>query len=92
MACSNIRYGEGVTSEVGMDLINLGIKNTCVFTDKNVLYCVHVYAPCNNHHDPCWLSQLVNLPPVAAVLDSLHANGVHYSLYDDVSIEPTNSR
>lgn len=38
MACSNIRYGEGVTREVGMDLINLGVKNTCVFTDKNVLY------------------------------------------------------
>ena len=36
MACSNIRYGEGVTREVGMDLINLGINNTCVFTDKNV--------------------------------------------------------
>ena len=36
MACSNIRYGEGVTREVGMDLINLGIKSTCVFTDKNV--------------------------------------------------------
>lgn len=36
MACSNIRYGEGVTREVGMDLVNLGVKNTCVFTDKNV--------------------------------------------------------
>ena len=37
MACSNIRYGEGVTREVGMDLVNLNIKNTCVFTDKNVI-------------------------------------------------------
>ena len=37
MACSNIRYGEGVTGEVGMDLINLKINNTCVFTDKNVI-------------------------------------------------------
>lgn len=36
MSCSNIRYGEGVTREVGMDLINLRINNTCVFTDKNV--------------------------------------------------------
>ncbi len=37
MACSNIRYGEGVTREVGMDLVNLKINNTCVFTDKNVI-------------------------------------------------------
>ena len=38
MACSNIRYGEGVTREVGMDLVNLGVKKTCVFTDRNVPY------------------------------------------------------
>ena len=36
MACSNIRYGEGVTREVGMDLENLGVRNVCVLTDKNV--------------------------------------------------------
>ncbi|KAH9513723.1 Hydroxyacid-oxoacid transhydrogenase, mitochondrial [Bulinus truncatus] len=35
MACSNIRYGEGVTKEVGMDCINLGGKNVCVMTDPN---------------------------------------------------------
>ena len=36
MACSNIRYGEGVTREVGMDLENLGVRNVCILTDKNV--------------------------------------------------------
>ncbi|XP_038665430.1 hydroxyacid-oxoacid transhydrogenase, mitochondrial isoform X1 [Scyliorhinus canicula] len=36
MACSNIRYGEGVTDEVGMDLQNIGARNVCVMTDKNV--------------------------------------------------------
>lgn len=36
MACSNIRYGEGVTQEVGMDVQNLGIRRLCVVTDKNV--------------------------------------------------------
>ena len=36
MAMSNIRYGEGVTREVGCDVVNLGIKNLCVVTDRNV--------------------------------------------------------
>ena len=36
MACSNIRYGAGVTQEVGMDLVNLGAKNVGVYTDKNL--------------------------------------------------------
>ena len=36
MACSNIRYGPGVTSEVGMDLANMKAKNVGVYTDKNL--------------------------------------------------------
>ncbi|XP_013381875.1 hydroxyacid-oxoacid transhydrogenase, mitochondrial isoform X2 [Lingula anatina] len=36
MACSNIRYGEGVTQEVGMDFANMGAKNVCVVTDQNL--------------------------------------------------------
>ncbi|GCC28250.1 hydroxyacid-oxoacid transhydrogenase, mitochondrial [Chiloscyllium punctatum] len=36
MACSNIRYGEGVTNEVGMDLQNMKARNVCVMTDKNL--------------------------------------------------------
>ncbi|XP_026881725.2 hydroxyacid-oxoacid transhydrogenase, mitochondrial isoform X2 [Electrophorus electricus] len=36
MACSNIRYGEGVTKEIGMDLKNLGARNVCLMTDKNL--------------------------------------------------------
>ena len=36
MATSTIRYGPGVTREVGMDVQNLGIKNLGLFTDKNV--------------------------------------------------------
>ena len=36
MASSSIRYGDGVTKEVGLDVVNLGIKNLVVITDKNV--------------------------------------------------------
>lgn len=36
MACSNIRYGPGVSQEVGKDLINLRAKKVLVVTDKNV--------------------------------------------------------
>ncbi|XP_063683493.1 hydroxyacid-oxoacid transhydrogenase, mitochondrial-like [Bolinopsis microptera] len=36
MACSSIRYGPGVTEEVGMDFENMGAKKVAVITDKNL--------------------------------------------------------
>ncbi|KAJ8267912.1 hypothetical protein COCON_G00130840 [Conger conger] len=36
MACSNIRYGEGVTREIGMDLQNMGARKVCLMTDRNL--------------------------------------------------------
>ncbi|TRY71669.1 hypothetical protein TCAL_12115 [Tigriopus californicus] len=36
MACSNIRYGPGVTQEVGQDLNNIKATNVGVYTDKTV--------------------------------------------------------
>jgi len=36
MASSNIRYGEGVTREIGMDLQNMGARKVCLMTDKNL--------------------------------------------------------
>ncbi|XP_039275422.1 hydroxyacid-oxoacid transhydrogenase, mitochondrial [Nilaparvata lugens] len=36
MACSTIRYGPGVTQEVGMDMVNMNAKKVCVMTDPNL--------------------------------------------------------
>ncbi|KAI9794628.1 MAG: hypothetical protein M1816_004515 [Peltula sp. TS41687] len=36
MAASSIRFGEGCTKEVGMDLKNLGAKKVMVVTDQNI--------------------------------------------------------
>ncbi|KAK9310618.1 hypothetical protein QLX08_000160 [Tetragonisca angustula] len=37
MACSTIRYGVGVTKELGMDMQNFGSKNVCLMTDSNLI-------------------------------------------------------
>ena len=68
MACSNIRYGPGVTQEVGMDLANMKVKKVGVFTDQN----------------------LVKLPVMKTVLDSLTKSNINFVLYDEVRVEPTN--
>ncbi len=67
MATSNIRYGSGVTREIGMDLADLGVGRVMVVTDAN----------------------LARLPPVATVLDSLAKEGIRFSLFDRVHVEPT---
>lgn len=37
MVSSTVRYGEGVTREVGMDVVNMNAKNVCVMTDSNLV-------------------------------------------------------
>ncbi|VDM80074.1 unnamed protein product [Strongylus vulgaris] len=37
MICSTIRFGKGVTSEIGYDVRQLGAKHTLIVTDKNVI-------------------------------------------------------
>lgn len=36
MACSTIRYGLGVTKEIGQDMVNMNVKNVCVMTDPHI--------------------------------------------------------
>ena len=36
MGSSNIRYGPGATSEIGMDLADMGAKHVLVVTDPNL--------------------------------------------------------
>ena len=67
MVASNLRYGPGITAEIGMDLKDLGAKKVMVLTD----------------------SVLVKLPCVKKVIDSLEKEGVNYTLYDQVRVEPT---
>jgi hydroxyacid-oxoacid transhydrogenase len=66
MSGASVRYGAGVTREVGMDLADLGTRHALVITDP----------------------LLRNMRPVQTVLESLEANGVAYSLYDRVRVEP----
>lgn len=37
MSTSTIRYGPGVSKEIGYDLKHLNGKNVCVFVDKNLV-------------------------------------------------------
>ncbi|MBI3280713.1 MAG: iron-containing alcohol dehydrogenase, partial [Acidobacteria bacterium] len=67
MATSNLRFGCGVTREVGMDLADMRMRRVLVVTDSN----------------------LRSLPPVERTLTSLEDQGIGYTLFDRVRVEPT---
>jgi hydroxyacid-oxoacid transhydrogenase len=67
LAASSIRFGAGITREVGMDLADWNCRRALVMTDP-------------------WMRAMA---PVATVLESLEANGIAYTLYDRVRVEPT---
>ena len=67
MATSNIRFGPGVTREVGMDLRDMNLGRVLVVVDPG----------------------LKDLPPVTVAVQSLDDEGIAYSLFDRVRVEPT---
>lgn len=38
MNSSTIRYGAGVTKEIGYDLAEMGVKKVCLVTDPKMVY------------------------------------------------------
>jgi hydroxyacid-oxoacid transhydrogenase len=67
MAASAVRFGAGVTREVGFDAADRGLRKVMVVTDPVLRF----------------------LPPVAAAIESLHANRIEAVVYDGVRIEPS---
>lgn len=69
MSASGIRFGFGVTGEVGAELVDWGVRHALVFTDPVVR----------------------DLQPAATVLASLENNGIAYTLFDRVRVEPSDA-
>ncbi|EGG21713.1 iron-containing alcohol dehydrogenase [Cavenderia fasciculata] len=75
MATSNIKFGPGCTHEIGQDLIDLKIKNVCVFADPHLL--------------AMSTTGTGGESPVSVVLHSLKKAGINFVIYSNISIEPT---
>ena len=69
LATSNIRFGDGIIREVGLDLAHYGAKRVMVLADPN----------------------LTELYPVRTARESIERAGIRYTLFDRVSVEPTDA-
>jgi hydroxyacid-oxoacid transhydrogenase len=66
---SAIKFGPGITSEVGYEMNRLGSKNVVIVTDSN----------------------MSNSEPTHIATKSLKSQNISVTIYDQVSIEPTDS-
>jgi hydroxyacid-oxoacid transhydrogenase len=69
MSVSSVRFGAGVTREVGMDLADLGVRQVLLVADPTVR----------------------GLRPAQTVVDSLEQNGLWFTVYDRVRVEPSDA-
>ena len=69
MDTSSIKYGPGVTREVGWDMEEQGARRVMVVTDPH----------------------LADKEPVAVTLEALNKHGIDAVLYDQASVEPTDT-
>ena len=69
MASSSIRFGPGVTKEIGMDFKNMGAKRVCIVTDSNV----------------------AKLDAMKQAVEGLSREGIEFTVFDNVRIEPKDS-
>lgn len=76
MAASTLRFGTGATREVGMDLVNM-ISRLPAAEAKNAK--IAVFTDRN----------IAKLPVMETVARSLQDNNLEYSVFDKVSVEPT---
>jgi hydroxyacid-oxoacid transhydrogenase len=105
MAGSNIRFGVGATREVGLDLVDMGARHVCVFTDSTLKDLAPVITVLQSLQD----AKVGLLSPLCSVLTAhtrVHVcvcvcavcavcgvcrAQVNFVLYDKVKVEPTDA-
>ena len=83
MAASNIRFGWGVTREIGMDLVELKVRRVMVLTDavlRNLPPVQTVLESLSTNHVPYVLFDRVRVEPT----DQSFLDAIHFAQQNDV--------
>jgi hydroxyacid-oxoacid transhydrogenase len=102
MAGSNIRFGVGATREVGLDLVDMGARHVCVFTDSTLKDLAPVITVLQSLQDAKVPPPHLPLTTALLCAHSAHARvcgvcgatcrgQVNFVLYDKVKVEPTDA-
>jgi len=85
VAASNLRFGDGVTQEVGLDLANMKARKVGVFTDDNVAKLLPMKTTLASlDAQPDLSFEVINLPPGEPTEESW-ANAIEWSRRHDFS-------